>query len=442
MLRMIVFKELREVLRDRRLSLGLAAAAAALAFAAASSRREAAAVGRDQAEAQRAARENWLNLGSRDPHGAAHHGSFAFKPKSPLAPFDPGLDPYLGTSVRLEAHKQHRAVGPTAADTPDPMRFAASTPAPAVQVLLPLIVVLVGFSAVSGERERGTLPLLLSVGIAPRSLILGKALALSLIVAALALPAACLVGAALAESPNVDLAARSAVLFAAYAAYLGGWVFFTAAVSSRSRSSRASLSTLLLVWAATTLIVPRLATEVARRLHPLPTQEEFEARAKRAQRTEDGKNKFSEIYKDLEAKLLKEHGVEKKEDLPINFEGASMLAAEEFTDKVHDEVNASLEATFRSQDEAVDRWAFASPPLAIRAASAGLSGTDRAHHEAFGRAAEENRRHLVRTMNEELLHRPPKGKKDHPGRALWERVQDFRFEPPPGHPRCGGPPRT
>ena len=43
----------------------------------------------------------------KNPHSAAHYGVYAFKPKSPLALVDTGIDPYMGVAVWLEAHKQN-----------------------------------------------------------------------------------------------------------------------------------------------------------------------------------------------------------------------------------------------------------------------------------------------------------------------------------------------
>src|SRR3546814_4857845 len=58
-----------------------------------------------------------------------------------------------------------------------------------LQVLLPLLIVLTGFSAFAGERESGTLRQVMSLGVSSRTLLLGKLLGTSAAVGLVALPA-------------------------------------------------------------------------------------------------------------------------------------------------------------------------------------------------------------------------------------------------------------
>ena len=44
-------------------------------------------------------RELWLDQGEKSQHSAAHFGSYAFKPTSPMAAFDQGVLQYTGVSV-------------------------------------------------------------------------------------------------------------------------------------------------------------------------------------------------------------------------------------------------------------------------------------------------------------------------------------------------------
>jgi len=438
MLRKVVAKELREIVRDRRLCAAVGAVPVLLIAILAMNWYERRRLVESQHAAEHAARENWLNQGNRDPHGAAHHGTFLFKPKLPLSFFDPGLDPYLGTTIRLEAHRQHRLANRPAADGVDPLRFDAATAALTLQVVLPLIAILLGFSAISGERERGTLPLLLSLGVPCGRLLLGKAITILSVAAFLVSPVALFFGGALAgtghEASLTDTAMREALIVFAYAMYLGGWVSLTLGVSARAGSSRMALIVLVAIWATSVLIVPRLASETARRVYPLPTQEDIERQTKQAMRTADGKSRAAERSRQLETQLLAQYGVSRKEDLPMNFDGVALQAAEELTDQIHDEVDASLEAILARQDRLVEGAALVSPFLAIRTASMSLAGTDRSHHDRFSRTAEEHRRTLVRTMNEALARRKRGSDLQTPtGRELWESVEEFRYRAPSWH---------
>ena len=135
-------------------------------------------------------RENWLNQGEKNSHSAGHYGVYVFKPLAPLAVFDRGLEPFVGTTVFLEAHRQNQATFLPAQDATAMRRFGELTAATGLQVLVPLLIVLLTFGALAGERERGTLRQVLSLGVRPRDLVLGKALGLGVALAVLLLPVA------------------------------------------------------------------------------------------------------------------------------------------------------------------------------------------------------------------------------------------------------------
>ena len=65
-------------------------------------------------------------------------------------------------------------------------------------MLLPLFIVLMTFSAFSGEREQGTLRQVLSLGVSRRALAIGKALGIAGTIGLVLLPATILGVAALA----------------------------------------------------------------------------------------------------------------------------------------------------------------------------------------------------------------------------------------------------
>ena len=141
-------------------------------------------IARQHADAQQAERDVWLDKGDMNPHAAAHYGAFVFKPVQPLSAIDPGLDPFVGVFVFLEAHKQQLARHRPIEDATPTRRLGQLTPASAALVLLPLLVVALTFSSFAGERDQGTLRPLLAMGISRRSLLAGKAIGAMLPLAA------------------------------------------------------------------------------------------------------------------------------------------------------------------------------------------------------------------------------------------------------------------
>ena len=72
-----------------------------------------------------------VDKGDMNPHAAAHYGAFVFKPVQPLSAIDPGLDPFVGVFVFLEAHKQQLARYRPIEDAAPTRRLGLLTPATA-----------------------------------------------------------------------------------------------------------------------------------------------------------------------------------------------------------------------------------------------------------------------------------------------------------------------
>ena len=141
-----------------------------------------------QSGAQRTTEAQWLNQDDKNPHTAAHFGNYAFKAPGPLSFFDSGISSYVGTTIWLEAHKTNFAINRPARDNGGLTRFGELTPAMILQVLVPLVVILLGFSAFAGERDSGTLRQLMSVGIRGTQLLWGKLLGLAAALSVVLIP--------------------------------------------------------------------------------------------------------------------------------------------------------------------------------------------------------------------------------------------------------------
>lgn len=61
-------------------------------------------VGDQQAEAAAAERAVWVGQEEKNPHSAAHFGSYAFKPVTPLLAVDRGVTAYTGVALFMEGH--------------------------------------------------------------------------------------------------------------------------------------------------------------------------------------------------------------------------------------------------------------------------------------------------------------------------------------------------
>jgi ABC-2 type transport system permease protein len=314
-------------------------------------------------------------------------------------------------------------------------RFGELTAATGLQLLAPLLVLMLSFGAVAGERERGTLRQVLSLGVRPRHLMLGKALGLGAALGVLLLPVALLGAVVLAKMPGHAGGwwLRFAWLGGAYTLYLAAILALCLVVSAVASTARTALATLLVCWAVNAVLAPRVGADIARLLLPTPTLAEFEtAMQKAVQEGLDGHSPRQQQLQEFARRTLEKHGKTRLEELPFNFNGLVMLESERLAGEVFDHHFGRLWDRFQSQDRLLTWGALAAPMLGLRAASMALAGTDFTHHRHFAVAAEQHRRDFVRVLNEEMMNNTSGGHHGGvAGRALWEKLPAFRYDPPP-----------
>ncbi len=176
MITVIARKEALEVIRDGRFRWAAVSVLLLLVVTLLSGWAHYGRVARERAEASATERTVWTTQKDKNPHSATHYGTWAFTPITPLSMLDYGVTRYTGTALFLEAHQAHEATYRPVDDATGVARLGELTAAVVLQWLIPLLVVFLTFDAFAGERQRGTLRQLMSLGVAPRALTLGKAL--------------------------------------------------------------------------------------------------------------------------------------------------------------------------------------------------------------------------------------------------------------------------
>jgi ABC-2 type transport system permease protein len=426
----------REITRDGRFIASAICVAGLLLVAIATGWAHYREVSAQHARAEAETRRHWLAQPPKDPHSAAHYSIYAFKPRVPLALFDTGVDRYAGVAALLEAHKQNDFQFRPAQDQSNVLRFGDLTAATTLQFVLPLLLLLLCVDAFAGERERGTLRLLLSAGAPPRSVAVGKLLGIGAALSFIVVPAAVAGAAALAFSSGAvsmpGALGRGAVIAAIYAIYLTGVACAGLAVSGRARTARRALVIVIAGWSVNVVLAPRVATDVARWLYPAPGAFQFAGRIERE--TYDGLDVHTynvRRARDLERRLLQQYGVRQVRDLPVNFRGVDYLEREAHANQVFDEAYGALWVTFERQARVQQTAGVFAPLLAVRSLSMAAAGTDFAHHRRFAEAAEGYRRRLVETMNTKLAHGATSATPSFTaGPELWASVPPFVYRAP------------
>lgn len=433
----IARKDFTEMIRDGRFRLAAAIVLALLLVSFALGWKHHREISQQHETARQATRQQWLDQGEKNPHSAAHYGVYAFKPKMPLSLVDQGVDNFTGVAVWLEAHKQNEFKYRPAQDATSVERFGELTAATVLQILLPLLIILLSFAAFAGEREAGTLRQVLSLGVRKRDLAFGKALGVAGALALLLVPATVIGVAALSLTDDgggatSENALRTILMGFGYLLYFGTIIAISLAVSAQSPSSRFALIALLGFWIASSLIVPRAATDISKRLYPTPSAVEFATRMEHELKNDvNGHSPSDHRLRELESRTLRQYGVERLEALPVNFAGISLQEGEEHGYKIFDKHYADLWDTYARQNRMQQSAGVVAPLLSVRSLSMGLAGTDFAQHRDFAESAEGYRRTLIKIVNDNITYNSKTGDTGYTvGRSLYEQIPAFRYTAP------------
>lgn len=425
----IAAKDWLEFRRDRRLWIAAVVLICLALAAALAARAHVTAHAADRAAANAQERATWEGQGERNPHSAAHFATWAFRPLTPLAVLDPGVTPYAGSAIWMEAHARNAPVARPIADSAAGIFGAGFSLAAILQMIFPLLIFAVAAGSVAAERERGTLRLMLAQGEAPGRMLWGKVAGLGWISAALFVP---VVGAgllmALVAGPADPL--RLLLWAIAYAVWFAILALLAIAVSTRAHNGARALLMLVGLWLFLALLAPRIGTTAAERIAPAPTVEAFWAGVDADMET------LPKIFEgDAEAfgrQMAARYGVDRVEDLPVNLQGLTLDAAEREEAAVHNRHYARLHEVYARQ-QAVLRWAgLASPLVALQTVSQALAGTDMAHQLAFQDQAEAQRFATVAMLNRDMIENAGTADYDYKaGADLWARTGAFVYTPPP-----------
>lgn len=400
--------EVRVALRDGRVRWAAVVLLALLVATGAEGWRRAVDMRAERVGAQRLVREQWLGQRPKDPHAAAHFGTYVFQPVSALAFLDPGLLDHVGIAGFLEAHRRNEFRYRPAADAPALPWLGPLTPAAVLQQLVPLVVLLLTYSAVAAERDSGMLRQIRSLGVPLRVIALGKMLGLAGILGLMLLLPLALglgwLGWRLTGSELAEILPRLGGLVLVYTLYFLTVLGVATAVSTASRSARRALAVLLGFWIVNGFLAPRVAVEVTRALVPAGSPAAF------ARKLDAAVASHEEGYREAAARGLQ--------------------AAEDESNARFDALYAEWEGALELQERRLQQMALLAPGLSLHLVSMALAGTDHAHHRHFATAGERYRRTMVRTMNQEFV-RSLLAFGTRPGDpTTWAKVSDVVYTPP------------
>jgi len=153
-----------------------------------------------------------------------------------------------------------------------------------LKIVISVLALLMAYDVVSGEREQGTLRLVLSNTTPRHQVLLGKLLAGWMTLAVPVTVAFIVALLILLASNAVSLSGaewlRIALMYIVSLVFVGAMFNLGLLVSSVSRGSAISLVFALLLWLCMTAILPNASAHIAAQLRPIESPEQFAARLK------------------------------------------------------------------------------------------------------------------------------------------------------------------
>lgn len=380
-------------------------------------------------------RESWENNPDKHPHRMAHYGSFALRLKHVLSVFDLGMENFVGNAVFLEAHKQNTVNFSEASMSTGLLRFGEVSLAMLLKVIAPLLIFYLGFSTISGERENGTLKLLIGQGITRKEIVFGKWLGLwSLSLIFLITVFTVLLFFVVIEGHEVQHSSsfsRYLILLAAYFLFFGVLSAITILVSAFSKTAKGTLVKLLGIWLLFVVVLPKSLQAIGYYLYPTPSKIEMETAVEHdLKKLGDSHNPDDPHFKALRDSVLLAHKVEKVEDLPFNYSGFIMAKGEDLSTQVYLKHQYELYNVYSKQNNVERLSAFINPYTAIKNLSMAFSGTDFKSFLHFKEKAETYRFKLAQEMNQLQMDLIPNRGQVGPNKisnSYWKEFPPFEY---------------
>lgn len=370
MLKLIIEKELREIIGSTKFAVtfGVCAVLILLAFYTGARNYQ---VSVQQYNAARA--ENLRQLeGVTDWMSVRNHRIFL--PPEPLAALVTGISNDIGRSITVQGRGELAAQDSRFNDDPLFAVFRFLDLDFIFQIVLSLFAILFAYDAINGEKERGTLRLTFANAVPRAQYIIGKSTGAFL---ALALPLLIpiLLGCLLLPLMGMHLSSnewlRLSLITLAGLMYFGVFLMLSVFISSLTQRTSSSFLLLLVIWIFLVMIVPRTSVLLAGRAVDVPSVDEIASQKNRLR---------SQLWAEDRKKMgqFKPTSADDPQQMVSQFNKFMSDIADEREKKMN-ELASRLNEDRHNKQTVQERLAFGiarlSPTAAFSLASTNLAGT-------------------------------------------------------------------
>ena len=338
-------------------------------------------------------------------------------PPTPLAGLAVGQSDVLPSVVPLTPGPPPSLHGGAEPENPHRLLIGQFDAAFVVIYLAPLLVLALTYGLLAGERERGTLPLLLTQPLTLRTFVAGRLAPRVLIAMGMVgvIAGSCW---ALARISDASSTARLTVWTAVALAYVAFWFGVALVVVSRPRGSAHQALVLASLWLAFVMLVPAAINLAVKSLAAVPSRMELilALRASGDEALAERSKLLATYYEDHPEFAPKGEAAQGAPDF-------SRVRIVTYQKLEHDlaPVLARYEARLARQQALVQKLQFLSPALLAHTALVETAGTGLARHREFMRQAAQHHLALREFFNPRIL------RKDQEKFTAWDEVPVFRF---------------
>ncbi len=235
-----------------------------------------------------------------------------FRPPSVLSIFALGLDPFMPDKAITSRSGLVRAAKEPGIDNPESLLFGKADYLFNVSFIVSLAALIFTFNRISGEREKGTLRLMISSSIRRGEILLAKIVG-NYLVLLVPFIIALLAALIILNTSSVVSIWSSKLWFALLAIILITLLFMLVmvslgiCVSTLTHGSMASIMMLFLVWVMAVLGIPKMSPMIAEAVYPIESKNVVDLTQRIAR--EDIESEYNEKKSDLFKSCRAEFGV-------------------------------------------------------------------------------------------------------------------------------------
>ena len=210
-----------------------------------------------------------------------------YRPPSPLSVFATGLEYYLPDKIATNRSGQYAISNDAGIDNPLSLLFGKIDFQFIVTYVLSLMALIFMFSAVSGEKEDGTLRMLVANPVKRGTIMLAKVAGGFMVFLMPFLVSLVIVLLLLSLSGNLtlftsEMLSKTGIIFAVSMLFLLVMFNLGSLVSAMTGRSTTSMIILLVVWVGLVLVIPKISPVLAAMIHPIKSQQVLKLEKKSA----------------------------------------------------------------------------------------------------------------------------------------------------------------